>query len=295
MSPSLIPLVLALAWGLNWPIVKIVLGSIPPLTFRVLGLGGAALLLLVVSLLRGVSIKPARGDLWGIAIGGVLSVAVFNLSTAFAQLATSTSRATVLTYTMPLITALLARLFLGERLAVRHAWALAVGGAGIALLAWPVWRGLASGLGLGSWPGLLLPLLAATGWAGGTVAAKRWPTRGDRWVNTAWQLAIGGLAGGLGAWWLGERMPAEVPAVVWAGLAFHIVAATALAYALWFELLDHSSATVAALTTLAVPVIGVLGAMVLVGDRPGVLDGCGFALVLAGAALAALQPRRRVG
>ena len=72
-------------------------------------------------------------------------------------------------------------------------------------------------------------------------------------------------------------------------MAYHIIAATALAYVLWFQLLEHHSATVASLTTLAVPVIGVLGAMALVGDRPSGLDGAGFALVLVGAGLAAIQ------
>ena len=52
-------------------------------------------------------------------------------------------------------------------------------------------------------------------------------------------------------------------------LAYHIVVATALAYVLWYRLLDSLSATVSSLTTLAVPVVGVLGAMALVGERPG--------------------------
>jgi drug/metabolite transporter (DMT)-like permease len=45
---------------------------------------------------------------------------------------------------------------------------------------------------------------------------------------------------------------------------------------------------VASLTTRAVPVVGVIGAMALVGDRPGAIDLIGFALVLGGAALVVL-------
>ena len=56
-------------------------------------------------------------------------------------------------------------------------------------------------------------------------------------------------------------------------------------------LAEHVSATVSSLTTLAVPVVGVLGAMFLVGDRPSASDWLGFVLVLGGAALTLLQLR----
>jgi drug/metabolite transporter (DMT)-like permease len=59
-------------------------------------------------------------------------------------------------------------------------------------------------------------------------------------------------------------------------------------------LLESLSATVSSLTTLAVPVVGVLGAMALVGDRPSAADWLGFGLVLGAAALMLLRlgPRR---
>ena len=72
-------------------------------------------------------------------------------------------------------------------------------------------------------------------------------------------------------------------------LAWHVLIATAVAYVLWYRLLASASATVSSLTTLAVPVVGVLGAMVLVGERPSGTDWLGFALVMAGAALVVLN------
>jgi drug/metabolite transporter (DMT)-like permease len=62
-----------------------------------------------------------------------------------------------------------------------------------------------------------------------------------------------------------------------------------VAYVLWYRLLASATATVSSLTTLAVPVVGVLGAMALVGDRPSATDWVGFILVLGGAALALLR------
>lgn len=300
MSPAagmplrLIPVVLALAWGLNWPAVKIALGEWPPFTLRAVGLGAGALLLLALALLQRRPLLPARGSWAGVVAGGLLSVALFNFCTAFAQLSTSTSRAAVLTFTMPMMSALLAWWWLGERPTRGQARALAVGMAGVALLAWPVLRALGSAwAGAGPAPplrGLLLPLLAAFGWSAGTVLLKRWPVEGARLTLTAWQLLIGAGCGVLAALVVGEPAPRWPPGpAVAVALGFHILIATAVAYWLWFILAERVSATVSSLTTLAVPVVGVLGAMVLVGDRPSALDWIGFALVLGGAAMTLLR------
>ena len=285
---ALIPLLLALAWGLNWPAVKIILSAVPPFTLRWLGLGSGALLLAGVAALRGAPLRPAPGAWPGILAGGALTIAAFNVCTAFAQLSTSTSRAAVLTYTMPMIAAALAWLLLGERPGRRGGFALLLGATGIAVLAGPVLQ--APSL---EWRGLALPLLAAGAWATGTIATKRWPPAGDRLVVTAWQLAIGAACAGIAAGIAGESVPTVWGPRVVAALGYHIVIATAVAYVLWYRLLESHSATVSSLTTLAVPVVGVIGAMALVGDRPGVADWIGFALVLGGATLVVLPLGRQ--
>ncbi len=282
-----IPPILALAWGLNWPAVKVMLSALPPFWMRTLGLGGAALLLAALALARGTPLAPPRAAWPGIVASGLLNVAAFNLCTAFAQLNTSTSRAAVLTYTMPMMTVAMAWALLGERPSRRACAAMAIGGAGLALLAWPALHGGTS------WLGLAMPLLAALAWALGTTLTKRWPLHGDKLVSVAWQLAIGAGCALLGALALGESLLLPLPAAVWAALVFHVVIATALAYVLWFQLLEGSGAGVSALTTLAVPVVGAIGAMALLGDRPAGLDWPGFAGVLAGAALVMLPKRTR--
>jgi len=249
----LIPFVLALAWGLNWPAVKIALGSFAPFSLRMIGLGAGGLLLLLYTLAQRKPLLPPRSAWVGVAVAGVLAVAVFNLSTAVAQLNTSTSRA--------------------------------------AVLAWPIVTALQGQADAHALKGLLFPLLAAFGWSAGTVYLKRWPVAGDRMVVTAWQLLIGAACGAAGALIFGESLPSVMPPVrVVVALAFHIVIGTALAYWLWFVLSERVSATVASMTTLMVPVVGVLTAMLLVGDRPSAADWIGFVLVLSGAALIVLGP-----
>jgi drug/metabolite transporter (DMT)-like permease len=287
----LIPFVLALAWGLNWPAVKISLSAFPPFTLRMIGLGCGGLLLFLLRLGQRGALLPPRDAWHGVIVGGILAVAVFNVSTAIAQLNTTTSRAAVLTFTMPMMSAVLSWLFVGERLDARKIAALAAGMCGVVVLATPVFEAALAAHDARAYKGLAFPLVAAFGWAAGTVYLKRRPVSGDRIVITAWQLLIGALCGALGAIAFGERLPdSAIPGRVWAALTMHIVLGTAIAYWLWFILIEHVSATVASLTTLMVPVVGVLSAMALVGDRPSVADWCGFALVLGGAAIIVLGP-----
>lgn len=60
---------------------------------------------------------------------------------------------------------------------------------------------------------------------------------------------------------------------------------------LWFTLLARVSVAAASLTTLAIPVVGVIGAMTIVGERPAALDYVGFAAVLAAAGVTMLGAR----
>ena len=295
LRPALIPPVLAIAWGLNWPAVKTMLTVIPPFSARALGLGLGVLLLAGLALLRRMPLWPQRAAWPAIWVGGLLTVAVFNICTAFAQLTTSTSRAAVLTFTMPLMSAALAWWLLGDRPDRRSRVALGLGGLGVACLALPVLQALAAAAsGAARTPlwGLLLPLGAALAWALGTVATKRWPPPGDRIVLTAWQLGIGAAVAAVAALAAGEHLPTVWPLRVQVALAWHVLIATAVAYVLWYRLLASATATVSSLTTLAVPVVGVLGAMTLVGDRPSATDWVGFVLVLGGAALAMVRVSR---
>ncbi|MGE8633311.1 MAG: DMT family transporter, partial [Achromobacter piechaudii] len=204
--------------------------------------------------------------------------------------------AAVLTFTMPMMSALLAWLVLGERLDRRRALALTLGAAGVAILAWPVLRAVFAQHDLAATKGLVFPLVAAFGWAAGTVYLKRWPVAGHRIVVTAWQLAVGAACALAGVLIAGESFPTQGwNGRIVAALSFHIILGTAVAYWLWFVLSERVSATVAALTTLMVPVVGVLGAMALVGDRPAAADWWGFAFVLAGAALIVLNLGRARG
>lgn len=272
----------ALLWGVNWPAVKIMLATSSPWTLRAAGLAGGGTILLAGAKLSGRALAIPR-DQWGrLAVASALNVFGFNVCAVFAQLSMPTSRAAILTFTMPLWAAVFAWLFLGEKLDRRRAAALTLGATGLVLLAVPFWPVIQAG-GL-PW-GLVYVLGAAITWALGTVWMKARPIAADPIAVTAWQVALAAVA--CAACMLAFERPyldLSQPATA-AAFAYHIVFPQCLAYILWFTLLGRIAASRAAIGTLLIPIFGVLGSIVLLGDWPTTLDLIGLAFILAAVAL----------
>jgi drug/metabolite transporter (DMT)-like permease len=276
---SFFPIVLALLWGFNWPAIKIALSELPPFVLRSIGLGSASLLLLGAALALNRRLTVERSSLLPLIAAGILNIAGFNIFTAFAQLSTTTSRAAILTYTMPIWSVMLAALILREPIGREKMIAVTVGAIGIGLLAMPVFES-------GETRGIVLPLLAALSWALGTIVLKKWPLKGDPIATTGYQLMVGAIISLICLTVSGQAAPQSVSTVVVTAMLFHIVGATAGAYLVWFTILARNAASTSALLSFAVPVVGVLSAMLLVGDRPSLADIAGFAAILTAPALA---------
>jgi drug/metabolite transporter (DMT)-like permease len=127
-------------------------------------------------------------------------------------------------------------------------------------------------------------------WAAGTVLTKKWPVAAPPLAVAAWQLMIGAAVAAPGMLiFEGVPRPHWLRAETAAALAYHVLLAQALAYFLWFEVVARIPAGVASLGTLLVPAFGVLGAMVVLGERPTLADGLGLVLIV-GAAASVLLP-----
>ncbi|RXT56100.1 EamA family transporter [Bosea sp. Tri-44] len=285
-SLLLVPL-LGLLWGFNWPAVRISLTEIAPWTLRAGGMTFAGLALVAVALSRGVSLKVPTAHWPRLIVAGILSIAAFNILLAFAQLMAPTSRAAILTFTMPVWATLMAWPVLGERFDRPRLIGLGLGIAGLLCLGLPLIRA-----GQFS-PGLGLALLASISWALGTIVTKRWPVAAPTLAIAAWQLLIGGAAAGIGMLiFEGLPVPKALSPPVAAALTFHILGAQALAYFLWFTVIARLPAGIASLGTLMVPAVGALGSVLLLGEHPAASDWLGLILVVAasGAILVAPKP-----
>ncbi len=269
----------ALFWGLNWPVIKVLLTGAGPWTLRAAGLTGGALLLMAATVAFGQSLRVPR-RYWGVvAVAAVLNVTAFNLLSVFAQMSMSASRAAILTYTMPLWSVVLARLVLGEPIDRLRWIALALGAGGIVMLALPFWEIVQAG---GVPIGLVYVMGAAITWAAGTVYLKRAKPEGAPLALATWQFAIGAVMVTAGMLLFETpRLELERP-IILAAFLFNIIFPQAVAYALWFGLMARVPASTAALGTLLVPVCAVAASTIWLGERLATPDLVGFGLILAG-------------
>jgi drug/metabolite transporter (DMT)-like permease len=284
---------LCLIWGNTWPMMKIALNEMPPLTMRTLtGLVGA-LGLLAICWIRRRSLRVPNGTAWAhIVAASFLNVIAFSLFSAFAQIAAATSRVAILTYTMSIWTLVLAWAFLGERPTRMQTIAIVLCAVGLVVLVGPL---ATKGIPLG----LVLAVLSGFSWAAGTVYLKWARIPADPVGVATWQMviafffiaAVTQLAdGGL------DLRNARVSG--WLALLFVGVAGNAIAYALWFDIVERVPALTATLGIVGIPVLGVLSTMLIIGDRLTLADTVGFAFIFAASVCAQIPAsvlRRAIG
>jgi drug/metabolite transporter (DMT)-like permease len=286
-TAKLLVVAMGIAWGFNWVAARIILEALPPWSMRTIGIGLGAATLVAAAAFRGVRLSLAREDWPKVVVGGFFNVAAFAACSAYAQIYGTTSRAVVIAYSMPIWAALLAWLVLKERLNAVKLVALALCAAGLAILIWPAAR---VGLPLGA----LFALGCAWSWAAGTIYLKWAKIAAPTLCAAAWQLVFGWLmlvAGMLALEGVPQLWPLPTNIVLWIGYNGFI--GMGLAYFLWFVVVDRLPTTTASLGSLLVPVVGVIGSALVIGERPGATDIIGFALIFAAAASVLLQPSPR--
>jgi len=139
VGARLMLIILCFIWGVTWPLMKIALYEIPPLSMRTLTAALGALTLYVFCRVKGHSLRIPNAKAWAhVVVASLLNVVAFSVFGSFAQLTAATSRVTILAYTMPIWAVLLAWLFLGERPNRMQALALGLCAAGLAILIYPL-------------------------------------------------------------------------------------------------------------------------------------------------------------
>ena len=254
-------LVIGLFWGLNWPAIKFLLTEVPPFTIRAGAFTVATGALAIYAVATRERLIPPLRELPWMAVTGLLTIFGFNMLTTLGQVLTETSKAAIIAYTMPAITALFSVVFLGDRLRPTVASALVVGMGGIAILASEnMSQLLANPLG----PAIMVT--AATVWSLGTVAMKAGTFTLSAMGLTTWFMGLSAIVCWPFALVLEEPfaipMPSSGALAVW---LWHALLPMVVNYALWTRLVGQVSAPVAALATLLAPVVGVTSAMVLLG------------------------------
>jgi drug/metabolite transporter (DMT)-like permease len=277
---------LSLVWGMNWPAMKVVLADMPVLTFRSLCLWVTGPTLLLLARLGGERLAVPGREWPALLLAAFCNVTLWYFGTGMGVSLIPAGRAALLAYTMPVWVALFSAVLLHERLGRSRLAGLLLGMAGIAILLAPDAGAMrAAPLGAG------LVLLAAAGWAMGTVTMK--VARFSRSVAqiTGWQQIVGGIPIVLAALWHDPplhllSMPGETQLV----LLYIIALPMIFGQWAWFKTLDRLPGTVAAIASLAVPIVGLLSSALLLGEPLGSNEITALALVVLALALVLFAP-----
>ena len=272
---------LTLIWGSNWVAMKFALQSASPVILNVQRTWIATLILFAVLLWR-------RGPLLPESWLAVIVTAIFQTtinfgSTTMALAGGGAGRTSVLVFTMPFWTLLLAWPVLHERVKGYQWLAVACALAGMVLVVEP-WQ----------WHGELAPklwaVLSGFGWAAGTIATKFFQRdhRFDALNFIAWQMLVGVLPLTVLPFVL------DLPATQWSTTYILLLVqigamSTALGFLLWIAVLRWLPAGTASLNMFAIPVIALLSSMAVFDERLTRNEWIGIGCIGAGLAIISLD------
>ena len=272
----------SVGWGFNWPVTKFLLGELPPLTLRgVTGVIGA-LLLATLALLRGQTLRVDR-RLWPrLMLAALLNVTGWMVLMGLALLWLPASETALIAYTMPVWASLLAWPVLGERPTLLRTVSLIMAFAGLAA----IMGGNGVSASAAKLPGILMALCGSIGFALGTVLAKKLPLQLPPIPAAAWQIGLGCLPVAVAGLLIETTHIEKVSALGCWLLAYSILIQFCIAYVSWFAALARLPASVAAIGTMAVPVIGVVASAFALHEPLGLIQIVALAFTLAGVVLA---------
>ena len=277
-------LLLAFAWGFNWIAAAIALREMTPWALRFIGVGFGAAVLFAAARLTRQPLRVPRSEWVHVAVAGLLNVTFFQLFSAFAQLNGATSRAIIVTYSMPIWTTVLSHFVLGEKLTVIRQLAFVLCIAGLGILLWPLF-------GNGVPVFVFYSLACALSWSVATVYIKWARVTTPPLANAAWQLLFGWAVLSAAAFAVGgvpHLWPYQLATI--GGALFSGIVGVGIAHFLWWTIVGKLPAVTASIGSLLVPVVGVIASAAILGERPSVTDIVGFVSIFAAAACVLLQP-----
>ncbi len=280
---------LSLFWGMNWPGMKIALAELPVWWFRSMSVSAGAFGLLLIAYFTTGSIRLAKSEIMPLVICAVFNILGWHLFTGYGVSLMPAGRASIIAFTMPVWAALLSSLVLGEALTRDKLAGLTMGVTGLAVLIGPdlVILKVAPF-------GALFMFAAAISWAIGTVLFKKYEWTSPVASLVGWQLLVGAIVITPGAMLL-EPVPdlTELSGRAVIALVYLFVLPMVFCQWAYFKVVRMFPAAIAAIGTLAVPVIGVYSSAIILGEPVGWSELVAMALICGALASVLVVPALR--
>ncbi|MEO0791161.1 MAG: DMT family transporter [Pseudomonadota bacterium] len=259
---------LSFVWGVNWPVMKIAVSEMTVWWFRSICLIFGGLGLLFIAAITRSAIIPKHTDVGPMLLTACFAVGGWHVCAGFGVALMPAGRAVIIAFTMPIWTALAAIWILGERLKPTTIAGLALGLVGITVLIGP---DIAI---VGQAPlGAMFMLAAAISWGLGTVLFKRFNWSIPVVSNMGWQLlaasvpvtTIAALDGPMPDWFA-----LSTPVMI--AMAYVLLLPMTFGQWAYFQIIRWFPASIAAIGTLAIPIVGVYSSAILLNEPVGVRE-----------------------
>lgn len=292
MGMRLLLVMVAALWGLQFVANHQILRTLDTLQLVTLRYLIVAAVFIPVLFARA-STRPrfSRKD-WGLVLASaVTAVPLSQLPVIQGYRYLSPGLISVLVSTAPAFVAVLAVLFLRERISALQVVGLVVALAGAATVILFA-SGAGSELAVTDPLGAAIVLLTPLFWALYTVVSKPLAARHGPLAAVGMALIVGAV---LLTPFTGHALAGvgDLSASQWWWLAYLVVPGTIVTYMIWFAALRRLSATATGATMYLVPVAALAWSAAILGERPTAVGLVGAVLILAGVALAQFAPARR--
>ena len=286
--------VLSVLWGGSFFFNGAALRELPPLTLVFLRVALGAAMLLPLLRIRGIGFpKGVRGWKPFFVMGLLNNVIPFSLIVA-GQIFIPSGLASILNATTPLFTVLVMAAAGEEALQARRVAGVALGLAGVIVLrGWGIETQTGQGLGI------LLCLGGALSYGFAALAARRMLKDSAPLGTATFQLMASTLMMAIVAGAVEQPWHLAMPGVAtWLAVLGLAALSTALAYIVFFQIIQRSGATYVMLVTLLIPVTAILLGWLVLGEPLSMREIAG-AIVIGSALIVidgrALRMLRRVG
>lgn len=272
---------LATLWGGSFVAIEIGLDHYPPVLYAAYRFDIAAVLLLSYVFLTESDVLPGtRGELAAIGLSGGLSVAANNALLFVGQQFTTSGIAAITYSLVPIMTAAVAAVWIGDsQLDARGTFGVVLAFLGVGLVAQPDPANVTDGVTLG----VALIFVGVTAVAVGSVGLRIVRTSFSSIALTGWAMLFGAVclhglsfAGGEP-----QQLPVLAPVPLLA-LVFLGVLSSAVAYTIYFTLLDRLGPFEINLVSYLVPVVATITGVVLLAEPVTIATVAGFLTIVAG-------------
>jgi len=279
---------LATLWGPSFLFIKVAVAEIPPLTMVTVRVGLAALLLYLFLRFRGGRL-PGFGRLWlHFAALGLLAHAIPFTLISWGEIYVDSAMAAILNGTTPLFTMLIAHYAIAdERMSWKKLAGMLLGFQGLLFLVWPA---IASGF-QGSTGGILAVVLASCSYGLAMVYARRYLKTLSPLVAPTAQLVAATIYMVPLALYFERPFSLAWPSLqAVASLVALAVIGTALAFVVYYKIIEVAGATYLSMVTYLLPVFGVILGVLILDEQLAWNAYVGCGLILSGVMVVNRRP-----